>query len=29
VMFDDLPWFLGQLDGFLADPDAAVRERGV
>jgi len=28
VMFDELPWFLGQLDGFLADPDAAVRDRG-
>jgi N-formylmaleamate deformylase len=28
VMFDDLPWFLGQLDGFLGDPSAAVRERG-
>jgi pimeloyl-ACP methyl ester carboxylesterase len=28
VMLDDLPWFLGQLDRFLADPDAAVRDRG-
>ena len=28
VMFDDLRWFVGQLDGFLADPDAAVRDRG-
>lgn len=29
VMFDDLPWFLGELDRFLDDPDAAVRNRGV
>jgi len=28
VMFDDLPWFTRELDKFLADPDAAVRERG-
>jgi pimeloyl-ACP methyl ester carboxylesterase len=28
VMFDDFPWFIAQLDGFLADPDAAVRDRG-
>jgi N-formylmaleamate deformylase len=28
VMFDDLPWFTAQLDRFLADPDAAVRDRG-
>jgi pimeloyl-ACP methyl ester carboxylesterase len=28
IMFDDLPWFVAQLDGFLRDPDAAVRERG-
>jgi pimeloyl-ACP methyl ester carboxylesterase len=28
IMFDDAPWFFGQLDGFLADPAAAVRIRG-
>lgn len=28
VMFDDLPWFTRELDRFLADPDAAVRDRG-
>jgi len=28
VMLDDLPWFLAQLDGFLANPDEAVRDRG-
>jgi pimeloyl-ACP methyl ester carboxylesterase len=28
VMFDDLPWFTGELEQFLADPDAAVRDRG-
>jgi N-formylmaleamate deformylase len=28
IMFDDAPWFFGQLDGFLADPAAAVRNRG-
>jgi pimeloyl-ACP methyl ester carboxylesterase len=28
VMFDDFPWFIAQLDGFLADPGAAVRDRG-
>jgi N-formylmaleamate deformylase len=28
VMFDDLPWLTRQLDQFLADPDAAVRDRG-
>jgi len=28
VMFDDLPWFTRELDKFLADPDAAVRDRG-
>jgi pimeloyl-ACP methyl ester carboxylesterase len=28
IMFDDAPWFFAQLDGFLADPAAAVRDRG-
>jgi N-formylmaleamate deformylase len=28
VMLDDLPWFTTELDRFLADPDAAVRDRG-
>jgi N-formylmaleamate deformylase len=28
VMFDDFPWFVAQVDGFLTDPDAAVRDRG-
>jgi hypothetical protein len=28
VMFDDFPWFIAQVDGFLTDPDAAVRDRG-
>jgi pimeloyl-ACP methyl ester carboxylesterase len=28
VMFDDLAWFTAELDRFLADPDAAVRDRG-
>jgi len=28
VMFDDLPWFTAELDRFLADPDAAARDRG-
>jgi pimeloyl-ACP methyl ester carboxylesterase len=28
VMFDDLPWFTAELDRFLADPDAAVLDRG-
>jgi len=28
VMLDDLPWFIRELDEFLANPDAAVRERG-
>lgn len=28
IMLDDAPWFFGQLDGFLADPAAAVRDRG-
>jgi N-formylmaleamate deformylase len=28
VMLDDLPWFTAQLDRFLADPEATVRDRG-
>jgi pimeloyl-ACP methyl ester carboxylesterase len=28
VMFDDFPWFREQLDRFLADPGAAVHDRG-
>jgi pimeloyl-ACP methyl ester carboxylesterase len=28
VMLDDLPWFTAELDRFLADPRAAVRDRG-
>jgi N-formylmaleamate deformylase len=29
IMFDDSAWFFRQLDVFLADPDLAVRERGL
>jgi pimeloyl-ACP methyl ester carboxylesterase len=28
IMFDDPVWFFAELDGFLRDPDAAVRARG-
>jgi hypothetical protein len=28
VMFDDPGWFSGELERFLADPEAAVRDRG-
>ena len=28
IMLDDPRWFFGQLDAFLADPAASVRDRG-
>jgi hypothetical protein len=29
IMFDDPKWFFDQLDAFFADPDGAVRVRGL